>query len=477
MTRKKILFTTITAFLSFAPSLAFAQECDPEQQAKIIASDRHAGSVFGSNTVIEGNRVAVSSHGHTHGDFTGNASVYVFEFDGTAWIETAELLASDGFQGNRFGTSIAMSGDTIAVSAEFDTENGTLSGSVYIFNYDGTNWIQQAKLFPKDGDEFLYFGYSIALFEDTLVAASNRRTTGGKLDIGIAYIFEFDGTTWVEKQAIVPPTDRLRGFASSIAVQNNTIVVGSPAVHTDEVSNSGALFVYEYIGSFWQHTNSIYPTDPQSFSNFGTPVDLSGDVIVAGSERHSDGLNEQGTVYVYRRSGNGWTEEARLLASNGESNDHFGYSVGISHDTIVVGAPWADLPNGSANNSGMAYLFQRLDGQWNQVSLMRASDAGGNDLFSYGSGSISVDQNRAIIGSLFDRIGSQSNAGSAYIFDLGCPSCPADFTGDGSLNFFDVSAFLTAFNADDPAADFTGDGNYNFFDVSAFLAEFSEGCP
>ena len=57
------------------------------------------------------------------------------------------------------------------------------------------------------------------------------------------------------------------------------------------------------------------------------------------------------------------------------------------------------------------------------------------------------------------------------------PPCPADLTGDGQLNFFDVSAFLTAFSAMDPVADFTGDGMYNFFDVSAFLTAFSAGCP
>jgi plastocyanin len=57
------------------------------------------------------------------------------------------------------------------------------------------------------------------------------------------------------------------------------------------------------------------------------------------------------------------------------------------------------------------------------------------------------------------------------------PACPADLTGDGKLNFFDVSAFLNAYNAMDPAADFTGDGIFNFFDVSAFLNAYNAGCP
>jgi hypothetical protein len=114
--------------------------------------------------------------------------------------------------------------------------------------------------------------------------------------------------------------------------------------------------------------------------------------------------------------GAGWVQQSELLASDGDIGDHFGRSVSISGDSVLVGA-----------------YFN--------------ADAG-------------------------------LESGSAYFFDTNCPlPCEADFTGDGVLNFFDVSAFLAAFTAQDPSADFSGDGIFNFFDISAYLQLFSAGCP
>lgn len=96
-----------------------------------------------------------------------------------------------------------------------------------------------------------------------------------------------------------------------------------------------------------------------------------------------------------------------------------------------------------------------------------ASDAATGDQFDY---SAAISGTTAMVGAYQD-----DNKGSAYLFNTATP-CPADLTGEGDLNFLDVSAYLAAFGAGDLAADFTGEGDFNFLDVSAFLAEFAAGC-
>jgi len=163
-------------------------------------------------------------------------------------------------------------------------------------------------------------------------------------------------------------------------------------------------------------------------------------------------------------------EMAKLLASDGAANDQFGHSVSLSGDTALIGAP-SDDDNGAF--SGSAYVFTRSGGVWTEQAKLLASDRATNDSFG---NSVSLSGDTAFIGAVQDD-DNGNNSGSAYVFDLNCQSCPADLNSDGTLDLFDVQAYLDLFAAGDLTADFVADGHLDFFDVQAYLGLFAAGCP
>ena len=170
----------------------------------------------------------------------------------------------------------------------------------------------------------------------------------------------------------------------------------------------------------------------------------------------NDNLGNSGSAYVFHFDGKQWNQQAKLLAPDGNGEDEFGIAVAISGDAAIVGAKQNNAPNSVA-----AYVF-RFDGDdWDSGVKLTSP---GNQGLQSGLG----------VG-IVDNVAYATGAG-VHVFNLNC-SCPADLTQDGSLNFFDVSAFLIAFTSQDPIADFTNDGLWNFFDVSAFLSAFGAGCP
>ena len=118
--------------------------------AKLEATDGAAGDRLGFSVAVSGDTAVVGApHDSDKGGVSGSA--YVFVRNGTSWDQQAKLLASDGFGGDSFGSSVAVSGDTVVVAAHGDDDNGNFSGSVYVFVRSGTSWSQQAKLLASDG--------------------------------------------------------------------------------------------------------------------------------------------------------------------------------------------------------------------------------------------------------------------------------------------------------------------------------------
>ncbi len=135
---------------------------------KLLASDGHGGITgdeFGHSLAIEGDTAMIAAPNHSHGGGLGNGSVYVFRFDGSVWAEVQELRASDGALADQFGISVCIRGEVAAIGAYGDDDNGSFSGSAYIFRYDpqAATWIEEQKLVASqpDGDE--QFGRAVAL--------------------------------------------------------------------------------------------------------------------------------------------------------------------------------------------------------------------------------------------------------------------------------------------------------------------------
>ena len=181
--KRRILVSAVLSLLLLAALAANVHAAE----VKITASDGAADDWFGGSVAISGDYAVVGAYddddaGHDSG------SAYIFKRDGTAWTEQAKITASDGATTDRFGGSVAISGDYAVVGAYGDYDADSYSGSAYIFKRDGTAWTQEAKITANDGAAYDYFGLSVAISGDCAVVGANGDDDAG-LYSGSAYIY------------------------------------------------------------------------------------------------------------------------------------------------------------------------------------------------------------------------------------------------------------------------------------------------
>lgn len=445
-----------------------AEPCSSLESFKLLASDGEEGDVFGFSVAISGNTCVIGSWSD---GISGSA--YIYHFDGLQWIQQAKLVPSDGAEFDQFGRSVAVSGDTVVIGSWLDDDNGNQSGSAYIYRFDGSIWNEEAKIVPSDGDAGDSFGRSVSVSNNTAVVGAYFDDDNGVAS-GSVYVFNFDGAQWIEEAKLLPSDGAARdNFGNSISVSEDIIAIGS-WFDDDNDEDSGSVYIFRFEDAQWVEETKLTGT-VAGLSNkenyFGTSLAASENVIIIGESKDDDLGHNSGSAYIYRFNGTQWMLETKLLASDAEIGGSFGQSVSISGDIAMVGS---HISGDSGVASGAAYLFHFDGVNWIEETKLLAADGAQEDLFGWAVG---VSGDTGLVSSYWDDdLGS--NSGSAYIFDLSCSvPCPPDFSGDQVLNFFDVSIFLAAFTAMEPAGDFNGDGVWDFFDVSAFLSAFMNGCP
>ena len=374
------------------------------EQQKLLASDGGADDRFGISASISGDTVVVGADQATSGVDAGSA--YVFVRSGTTWSEQQKLLASDGAASDSFGFAVSVEGDTVVIGAPGDDiPVGGDAGSIYAFVRSGTLWTEQQKLLAPDVTAYDSFD-SVSVSGDTVVVGAIGDDTLGGEDAGSAYVFVRSGTTWTEQQKILASDGSASDyFGSSVSVSGDTAVVGA---YGDDTAGAfaGSAYVFVRLGTTWSEQQKLLASDGAAFDNFGESVSLSGDTVVVGAS----GLSGTGKAYVFVRSGTTWTEQQKLVASDAMPEDDFGYSVAISGDTVVVGAREDDTPGGL--DAGSVYVFVRSGTTWTQQQQLLASDAETHEFFGH---SVSISGDTVVVGAIFDDTPAFA-AGSAYVF-------------------------------------------------------------
>ena len=226
-----------------------ADWADMTQTAKLTASDGAASDYFGVSVSISGDTVVVGANGDDdNGDTSGSA--YVFVKPGADWADmtqTAKLTASDGAAGDYFGDAVSISGDTVVVGAPCDDDNGGDSGSAYVFVKPSGGWsnmTQTAKLTASDGAEGDYFGISVSISGNTVVVGANGDDDNGSTS-GSACVFVKPSGGWsnMTQTAILTASDAAAGdyFGDAVSVSGGTVVVGAP----DDDSIQGSAYVFD----------------------------------------------------------------------------------------------------------------------------------------------------------------------------------------------------------------------------------------
>ncbi len=398
-----------TILFQAIPELTYAQI----SEFKIIAFDGATFDHFGESVSIFGDYAVVGAiFDDDNGESSGSA--YVFKRSGTRWIVEAKLLASDGTAGNYFGNAVSISGDYAVVGAVADDDNGNISGSAYVFKRSGTSWMEEAKLIVSDGEPGDEFGRSVSISGDYAVIGSILDDDNGDAS-GSAYVFKRTDTSWiVEAKLLASDGAASDFFGSAVSISGDYAVVGAWA-DDDNGPISGSAYVFKRSGTSWTQEAKLLASDGAASDRFGNSVSISGNYAVVGASDDDDNGTGSGSAYVFKRSGTSWTQEAKLLASDGAAGDLFGGSVSISGNYAVIGSI-RDDDNG--NSSGSAYLFKRNDTSWTQETKLLPSDGAANEVFGW---SVSISGDYAIIGTIFDD-DNGTEAGSIYIYNGFTPS-------------------------------------------------------
>ena len=354
--------TGISKIVVGAPSegvggAVYVYDLDGSNEVKITASDAASSDDFGDEAVAIGhNKVVVGAPAKS-----GGGAVYVYDLDGTNEVK---ITASDGISGDRFGRSVAVGNNKIVVGADLDDDTPSNSGSVYVYDLDGSN---EVKITASDAAGSDNFGRHVAIGNNKIVVGAYGNDDDGSRS-GSAYIYDLDGTNEVK----ITASDGAAGdwFGFPVAIGNDKVVVGA---HQDSNNGNGAVYVYDLDGT---NEVKITASDGASDDFFGMAVAVGNNKIVVGAYGDDDNGSNSGSAYIYDLDG---TNEVKITASDGATSDIFGsYKVSIGANKIIIGAPFDD-DNGSA--SGSAYIYD-LDGT-NEVKIT-ASDGASGDQFGTG---------------------------------------------------------------------------------------------
>jgi hypothetical protein len=461
------------------------------QQAYSKASNTGLNDHFGEAVAISGDTLAIaapfeaSAARGVDGDqddngASGSGAVYVFRRAGMVWQQEAYLKASNtGFSDN-FGQSLGLSGDILAIGApredsaargvdgDQDDNTAANSGAVYVFRRTGTSWQQEAYLKASNAGPGDDFGESLALAGEVLaVGAWNESSSARGVDgeqedesapgSGAVYVFRRADGAW-QQEAYLKASNTETGdaFGYGVALSGDTLAVG--AIHEDSaaqgvggdqddntVINTGAVYVFRHSGTAWQQEAYIKASNPGIGDDFGQSLALSGDALAVGAPREASaaqGVNgdqaddtapSSGAVYVFRRAGTTWQQEAYVKASNPSTGDEFGTSVALLGDILAIGALHersaaqgldGDQANDNASSSGAVYVFRRAGTTWAQDVYLKASNTGVADQFGRG---VALSGDTLAVGAWVEDSGARGvngdqaadsveNSGAAYIF-------------------------------------------------------------
>jgi len=392
------------------------------QQAQLTAADGAANAQFGYSVAISGDTAAVGVPNDDVGGNTDQGSAYVFVRNGTTWSQQQKLTAGDGAANDNFGFSVAISGDTVVVGAHFDDVGAnTNQGSAYVFVRSGTTWSQQQKLLAVPVGANCEFGYSVALSGETAVVGTPGSLVSAHTNQGSAFVFVRISGLWLQQAQLTADDGAANDLLGrSVAIDGDTAVVGADRADVGANTDQGSAYVFLRNGSTWIFQRKLTAADGAAWDNLGCSVAISGDIAVLGACGGEVGANtDQGSAYVFTRSGITWTEQQKLTAIDGAAYDDFGISVAISGDTAVVSA---DCDSVGANaGQGSAYVFARSGSTWSQQAKLTAADGATDDEFGY---SVSTSSTTAVVGAAFNDVGAVADQGSAYVFVVGTPGRP-----------------------------------------------------
>ena len=313
---------------------------------------------FGYSVAISGDYAIVGARLDDPSGIGDAGSAYIYFRSGTTWSLQATLPNPAPTTSDEFGNSVAISGDYAIVGAFADDPSGvTNAGSAYIYFRSGTTWSLQTTLPNPEPATSDRFGWSVAISGDYAIVGAYLDDPSGVGNAGSAYIYFRSGTTWSLQATLPNPAPAADDqFGHSVAISGDYAIVGARFDDPSGVSDAGSAYIYFRSGTTWSLQATLPNPAPTTSDEFGWSVAISGDYAIVGAFADDpSGIGDAGSAYIYFRSGTTWSLQATLPNPAPADNDQFGFSVAISGDYAIVGA-FADDPSG-VTDAGSAYIY------------------------------------------------------------------------------------------------------------------------
>jgi hypothetical protein len=418
------------------------------QDAFIKASNPGDNDLFGLGVALDGDTLVAGAPnedggaggvnpGSTSGASTDSGAAYVFVREGEKWAQQAHLKAENPVANERFGASVAISGDVIAVGASGNDPidrptNATTSGAVYVFARSAGKWSQVARV-AGDANASDLFGFQVRLTADRLYVGAPYESSGATRS-GAVYVFDALDGMWTRRaklKAARPIAES--AFGIGFGFDANTLVVGA-FTDSSASENAGSAYVFELHDGEWSERQRLEAVMPVRGANFGWSAAVLGDTLVVGAPRWGHYLaTPSGEVYVFRRSADGWRQTAVLEAPVPRSSDYYGVGLELRPSMLMVAASgdWggggglsSDFRDGSQESSGAIFLYSIEGDKFVRGGYIKADMPAWGDSFGV---SFATSGNTLAIGSAFDNRGTsgvnptstaaaRTDSGAAFVF-------------------------------------------------------------
>jgi len=435
----------------FAVSAMYAQTTFNEIH-KSVSSDRATGDKFGYSVSVSGDFAVIgapyeSENAVGGGTAAESGSAYIFQRNSSTgiWSQIQKIVASDRTQLDHFGWSVSISGNYLIVGAP-DEDNDAAggnnmfsSGSAYIFERNTSTgvWSEVIKIVASDRAAGDIFAWSVSISGTNAVVGAPAQDNGGTTNAGAAYVFTRTSGVWTFiNKCTASDMAANDNFGYSVSISGLEFIAGAPnedenAVGSATLSNAGSAYIFRKVGSTWTQQQKLVAGDRAIGDNFGFSVCMFTSKSIVGAPQQdlnasgSGSITDAGAAYIFHK-GTTWTQFQKIVASDRAASDHFGYSVAMTSNDAIVGAPDEDenaTGTSTLSAAGSMYVYNIIaTGSWNQTQKKVASDRAAGDNYGF---SVAIINTRIVVGAPNEDedvagLNTYASAGSVYFLE-GCP--------------------------------------------------------
>jgi len=381
----------------------------------VTASNGAMEDTFGSAVALDGDTALISATqpgSDTGGIPPGPGLVYVFSKQGTQWVETAQLKADDGLDGDFFGYAVALKGDTALIGAHTATVDGIAQrGAAYVFHRANGSWTQAAKLVAADGSQQSLFGAALAIDGDNAFVGAYGTTVDGSFGEGAVYVYsDIDGTPTFSTELFAGDGLANGQFGYAVAAHGGTVMASAPNATVDGVVNRGAVYLFTHDGGTWTQAQKIVSDDGASDDAFGVAVSYD-DTHALVSTPTANSFT--GGFYAFTAIDGVWTQSQKILPPDDflPSDIFYGYSLALSGDQALVTYPSYNMGEGRVD----LYGFDAVNG-WTKRQVFTHDDSDVNDVFPNYGFAATIADSTMLISAAYRTVDGNLYQGAAYFY-------------------------------------------------------------